>query len=86
MRELMGRLPTNDPNVTKNIYRSETIRCQKCQTTVPTGIEVVTLKIEGDFKKVLKHEYYCRADAFDSHGLDYETKLQNRPVRPRTNA
>jgi len=76
MRELIGKVPTHDPNVTQNIYRSETVRCEKCLRTVPVGIEVVTVKTQGQSQKVLMHEYYCRAD-----GLDYETKMQNRPIR-----
>ena len=80
MRELIGKIATRDPKVTQNIYRSETVRCQKCLRTVPVGIEVVTVKIEGLSQKVLLHEYYCRADAFDSHGLDFETRIQNRPI------
>jgi len=81
VRELLGKIPTHDPSVTQNVYLSETIRCQKCEKTAPVGIEVVTVKTEGDRKTVLKHEYYCRADAFDSHGVDYETLLQNRQIK-----
>ena len=80
MRELIGKVPTHDPRVTQNIYRSESVRCQKCLRTVAMGIEVVTVKTEGQFQKVLRHEYYCRADAFDSHGMDYETSILNRPI------
>ncbi len=76
MRELMGSIPTKDPNITQNIYHSETILCQQCKKTVPVGIEVVTIKKAGGSKKVLKHEYYCRPHAFDSHGIDYESKMR----------
>jgi hypothetical protein len=79
MRELIGKLPTHDRNVTQKVYRCEAIRCQKCQRTVPLGIEVVTINtLNGS---VARHEYYCRADAFDSHGLDYEHRIQTRPIR-----
>jgi hypothetical protein len=81
MRELMGKLRTKDLNVTQNVYRSETIRCQQCQRTTPVGIEVVTVKIEGKSKKVLKHEYYCREHAFDAHGVDYEERVQKSAIR-----
>ena len=80
MRELIGRIQTHEPNVTQRIYRSETILCQKCLRTVPVGIEIVTVRTQGQSQKVLLHEYYCRADAFDSHGVDYETRIQNRPT------
>ena len=80
MRELIGKIPTHDPKVTQNIYRCETVRCQKCLRTVPVGIEVVTVRIERQSQKVLLHEYYCRADAFDSHGQDYEDRIHNRPI------
>jgi hypothetical protein len=80
MRELIGKLRTEIPNVTKNVYRDETVRCQNCGKIAPVGIEVVTVKTEGDSRKVLKHEYYCRAHAFDAHGVDYETRAQNRPI------
>ncbi len=80
MRELIGKIPTKDPNVIQEVYFSETIYCRECTTTaaVPVGIEVITVKKEGAFKKVLRHEYYCR-----SHGLDYETRAQSLPIRPR---
>jgi len=81
MRELIGKLRTRNPNVTQVVYRSETIRCQTCDKTAPLGIEVVTVKTEGGSRKVLKHEYYCRAHAFDAHGVDYETRAQSRSIR-----
>ena len=80
MRELVGKIPTKDPDVVQEVYLSETIYCRDCNTTVavPVGIEVVTVKKAGKSKKVLRHEYYCRA-----HGLDYETRVQSLPIRPR---
>jgi hypothetical protein len=77
MRELLGKIPTRDPNITQNVYSSETVRCQECKKTVPVGIEVVTINKVGESKKVLKHEYYCRAHAFDAHGVDYESKMRS---------
>jgi len=77
MRELIGKIPTKDPNVTEVVYLSEIVRCLECQTTVPMGIEVVTVKKDGESKKVLRHVCYCRA-----HGLDYETTAQSMPIRP----
>jgi hypothetical protein len=77
MRELMGKIPTKDPNITEEVYLSEIVRCRECQRTVPMGIEVVTVKKSGKSKEVLRHEYYCRA-----HGLDFEMKVQNLPIRP----
>lgn len=76
MRELMGKIPTKDPDVSQNVYLSETVRCQQCNKTVPVGIEVIMIKTTGDDKKVLKHDYYCRAHAFDSHGVDFESKMR----------
>jgi hypothetical protein len=78
MRELLGKIPTKDPNIGQNVYLSEIVRCQECHKTVPVGIEVVTIKNVGDSKKVLKHEYYCRGHAFDAHGVDYESKVRSR--------
>ena len=81
MRELIGKLRTEIPNVIQDVYRAETIRCQKCDKTAPVGIEVVTIKKEGGSRKVLKHEYYCRTHAFDAHCVDYETRVQSMPIR-----
>jgi hypothetical protein len=77
MRELMGKIQTKDPHITQNIYLSETVRCQECKKTVPVGIEVIMIKKVGEAKKVVKHEYYCRAHAYDSHGVDYESKMRS---------
>jgi hypothetical protein len=44
MREIIGRIPTKDPNITEVVYLSEVVRCLECQKTVPMGIEVVTVK------------------------------------------
>ena len=79
MRELMGKIPTKDPNVTEVVYLSEIVRCLECQRTVPMGIEVVTEKKIGDSKSVLKRQCYCRA-----HGYDYEARLQGPAIRPNT--
>lgn len=76
MRELMGKIPNKDPNITQNVYLSETVQCQECKKTVPVGIEVIMIKKFGDSKKVIKHEYYCRAHAYDSHGIEYESKVR----------
>jgi hypothetical protein len=77
MRELMGKIPTKDPNVTEVVYLSEIIRCLECQRTVPMGIEVVTVRKIGDSKKVLRRQCYCRA-----HGYDYEMRMQGPAIRP----
>ena len=77
MRELMGKIPTKDPNVTEVIYLSEIIRCLECQRTVPMGIEVVTVRKIGDSKKVLRRQCFCRA-----HGHDYEMRVQGPAIRP----
>ena len=66
MRQLIGKIPIKYRNVTEEIYFSEYVRCQNCQVTVPVGIEVVTVRKEGQSKKILKHCWYCRA-----HGADY---------------
>jgi hypothetical protein len=76
MRELIGKIPTKDPNITEVVYRTEIVRCLECQQTVPMGIEVVTVNKSGESKKVLRHVCYCRG-----HGFDYETKAQTLPMR-----
>src|SRR3974390_448234 len=76
VRELIGKIRTKDPNVTTRIYLSEIVRCCECQKTVPLGIEVITLKREGESKKVLEHRCYCR-----DHGLEYEEKAQSQPIQ-----
>lgn len=77
MRELLGTIPNIDPNVTQKVYLSETVLCRECKKTVPVGIEVITTKKVGDSRKVLKHEYYCRAHAYDSHGVELESKMRS---------
>jgi hypothetical protein len=77
MRELIGKIPTKDPNITEVVYLSEVVRCLECQKTVPMGIEVVTVKKSREFREVLRHVCYCR-----EHGFDYETKAQGLPIRP----
>ena len=47
MRELIGKVPTKDPNITEVVYLSEIVRCLECEQTVPMGIEVVTVKLSG---------------------------------------
>jgi len=79
MRELIGKIPTKDPNVIEEVYLSELVRCRECHRTAPMGIEVITVKREGGSRKVLRHGCYCRA-----HGHDYEETVQSLPVRPRT--
>ena len=76
VRDLIGKIRTKDPNVTTRIYLSEIVRCCECQKTVPLGIEVITLKREGESKKVLEHRCYCR-----DHGLEYEEKAQSQPIQ-----
>ncbi len=76
MRELMGKIPSkDDPNVIEKVYLSEIVRCHKCQRTAPIGIEVVTIKKDGESKKVVRRGCYCRA-----HGHDYEMRLQSLPI------
>ena len=69
MRQLVGRTPIKYHNVIEEIYFSENVRCQTCQTTVPTGIEVVTFRKEGNSKQLIRHCWYCRA-----HGADFATR------------
>jgi hypothetical protein len=69
MRQLLGKIPIKYRNVTEEVYHSECVRCQNCQTTVPMGVEVVTFRKEGTSKKLIKHGWYCRA-----HGAEYATR------------
>jgi heterodisulfide reductase subunit C len=69
MRQLLGKIPKSDRNVTEEIYLSECVRCQSCQVTVPMGIEVLTVRREGKSKTVIKHGWYCRA-----HGTEYAAR------------
>ena len=55
MRELMGKIPTKDPDINEEVYLSEMVRCSECQMTVPVGIEVVTIKKDGKSKKLIRH-------------------------------
>ena len=75
MRELIGKIPTKDPNITYVVYLSELVRCLECEQQ--WHIEVVAVKKSGDSKKVLWHVCHCRI-----HGLDYETKAKSLPMRP----
>ena len=81
MRELIGKIPTKDPNIIEVVYLTEMVRCLECQQTVPMGIEVVTVKKSGKSRKAVRHVCYCRG-----HGFDYETKAQNLPIRPHAHA
>jgi hypothetical protein len=69
MRQLLGKSRFTSRNVTEEVYLSEHVYCQTCQITVPMGIEVVTVRNEGSFKKVVRHARYCRA-----HGAEYAAK------------
>ena len=69
MRQRIGSISFKHRNVTEEIYLSENVRCQHCQTTAPMGVEVVTVRKEGASKKVIKHGWYCRA-----HGADFVTR------------
>jgi len=76
MRELIGKIPTKDPNITEVVYLAEMVRCLECEQTVPMGIEVVTVKKSEKSKEVVRHVCYCRG-----HGFDYETRAQSLPIR-----
>jgi len=76
MRELIGKIPTKDPNITDVVYLAEMVRCLECEQTVPVGIEVVTVKKTEESKQVVRHVCYCRG-----HGFDYETRAQSPPIR-----
>ena len=52
MRELVGKIPTKDPNITEVVYLSEIVRCLECHQTVPVGIEVVTVKRSGEARRL----------------------------------
>ena len=69
MRQLIGKVPIKHLNAVEEIYFSENIRCQRCQITVPMGIEVVRVSKEGEEKKVIKHGWYCRA-----HGAEFAAR------------
>ncbi len=69
MRQLLGKVPIKYRNVTEEIYLSEFVRCQNCQATVPTGIEVVTVRKEGNSKTIIKHGWFCRG-----HGAEFATR------------
>ena len=53
--ELIGKIPTKDPNLTEVVYLTEMVRCLECQQTVPMGIEVVTVKKSGKSRKAVRH-------------------------------
>ena len=77
MRELIGKIPNKNPNITEVVYRAEIVQCLTCQQTVPVGIEVVTVERNDEAKKVIRRVCYCRG-----HGLGFETKAQSLPIRP----
>ena len=77
MRELIGKIPNKNPNITEVVYRAEIVQCLTCQQTVPVGIEVVTVQKSGASRKVLRRVCYCRG-----HGFDYETRAHSVPIRP----
>src|SRR6185436_18491088 len=52
MRELIGKIPTKDPNITEVVYLAEIVLCLECQQTVPMGIEVVTVKKAGSPRRL----------------------------------
>jgi hypothetical protein len=45
MRELIGKIPTRDPNITEVVYLAEIVLCLECQQTKPMGTEVVMQKV-----------------------------------------
>jgi hypothetical protein len=69
MRQLLGKIPIKYRNFTEEIYLSECVHCQNCQATVPTGIEVVTVRNEGNSKRIIRRRSFCRG-----HGADYATR------------
>jgi hypothetical protein len=72
MRQLIGKIPIKGRVVVEEVYLSEQIRCRECQTTVPIGVEVVTVQKDGESKKkILKRTWYCR-----SHAGDYESRAR----------
>jgi len=72
MRQLIGKIPIKYRNVIEEVYFSEDVRCQHCQNTVPMGIEVVTVRKEGETRRVVKHGWYCRA-----HGADFVVRASS---------
>jgi hypothetical protein len=69
MRQLLGKTRFKSRNVTEEVYLCEHVYCQTCQITAPMGIEVVTVRNEGNSTKVVEHARYCRA-----HGAEYAAK------------
>jgi hypothetical protein len=68
MRQLIGKIKRH--GTTQEVYLSEHVLCRECHRTVPVGIDVVTVQLEGKVKKLLKHAGYCRA-----HGGDYQAQV-----------
>jgi hypothetical protein len=72
MHQLIGKIPIKHRGVIEEVYLAEHVQCGECQRTVPVGIEVITVRLEGKSKKVLKHAWYCRA-----HGLEYQARAES---------
>ena len=79
MRQLIGKIPSKDPNVSQRVYLSESLRCRECQKMVPMGIEIITIK-KGESNSVVNHRCYCFA-----HGREYEIRAQILPIRSHAN-
>jgi len=60
MRQLLGKMSVKHLHFTE-VYLSEQVRCHDCQRMVPMGIEVVTVRKEGEARKVINRRCYCRA-------------------------
>ena len=75
MRELVGKIPTKDPNITEVVYLSEIVRCLECQRTVPWVLR--WLRSKG--MKSSRRLFGACATAVE-HGFDYETKAQSLPI------
>jgi hypothetical protein len=77
MRELIGIIPTDDPNVTEEVYLSNDrpVTClRRHPKQVPLGeksIEVESVEKVGEFKKVRLRRCYCR-----EHGAEFETRAR----------
>jgi hypothetical protein len=72
MRQLIGKIPIKHRGMIEEVYLAEHVQCGECQRTVPIGIEVITVQLEGKSKKILKHAFYCRA-----HGMEYQARVES---------
>ncbi len=70
MRQLIRRRGKKNRGLIEEAYIGEHLYCQKCQKTVPVGIEVIIFKRDAGGKKLVKHACYCRA-----HGSEYSGDL-----------